>query len=147
MKLQNLGLKVEKFLFGSIGNEAKKENVNMAEPISSTTSFGTFHTDEGLQKAPTLAELAAEPGKYDGTSFDPLLRIVHEPLIPIFSTKEGTVVDPDGSISYKFSSGTFADWFKIDHQAALAWYASVYQFGLFVPGFSANQRAKLGLKG
>ncbi len=93
--------------------------------------------------APTRHEVASNPGAYDGTSFDPLLGIVHPQLIERFSRLP---YDSDQRATAE-STRNFADWYKVDPAGALAWFESEGEYGepLNISKLSAGQRVRMGL--
>ena len=93
---------------------------------------------ENAPKAPTKAEVAANPGKYDGTSFDPVTQVVSSwGVVPVFST----LADP-----WSISVSDFASWFRQDPAGAMLWMQSL-QGGnrLILANCTTNQLRKLGL--
>lgn len=95
-------------------------------------------TGEEKPIAPSVAEIAANPAKYDGTQWDPIkrdLRISNTVVITNFETM---------SKAGEFPGGTLQDWARVDFPAAWKFLNSQYP-GIDVNRLSASQRAFLGL--
>ncbi|MCZ2113253.1 MAG: hypothetical protein LC131_05405 [Anaerolineae bacterium] len=93
--------------------------------------------------APTRHEVASNPGAYDGTSFDPLLGIMHPQLYERFSRMlEGDRVEVGltGPMSW-------ADWYRKDPGGAMACFEDPGQYGepLNISKLSTGQRVRMGL--
>lgn len=58
------------------------------------TPFGTLESDEGKTKAPTLAEIAADPGRWSGTNMDPVYTFVPAVVLNVFSLEESGFQGP-----------------------------------------------------
>lgn len=113
--------------------------------MSSQTPFGTFQSDIGLPKAPTKEEVAVNPGAYEGTSFDPMLLSVSLVQVSKFATAGPGYEVVEGEPYYKFSAGSFPEWYKVDAQAALAWYENMQGFPLNVNALTPGQKGKMGI--
>lgn len=72
-------------------------------------------TDGGIL-APTTAEVLADPGKYEGTSFDPFAWIVGgQPLLQAYFSS----TDDLGQLMYV--PATLGEWLRTDPTAALTY--------------------------
>lgn len=95
-------------------------------------------TGETKPAAPSVPEVAADPGKYDGTDWDPInrtKRIDNSATIANFETM---------SFAGEFVGGTLADWARKDRVAMMRYVESQW------PGFrwdnlSPSQREFLSL--
>lgn len=95
-------------------------------------------TGEEKPVAPTVAEVAANPAKYDGTQWDPIkrdFRISSTAVIANFETM---------SKAGEFPGGTLQDWARVDLPAVWRFLNKEYP-GIDVNRLSASQRAFLGL--
>lgn len=101
-------------------------------------SMGLVGEETNLPKAPTRAEIAADPGKYDGTPYDPIdrtHRVSSQLVIANFESPEK---------AGEFAGGTLRDWALIDFPAVWRYLIKQYP-GLDVNRFSPSQRTYLGL--
>ena len=87
--------------------------------------------------APTVADIVANPAKYDGTQWDPINRnhrISSQLVIANFESP---------SKAGEFVGGTLADWAKIDLIGAWRYITSQYP-GMQATNLSPSQKAFLG---
>jgi len=94
------------------------------------TPFGPVVVD--AKPAPTAAEVAANPGKFDGTSFDPCELVVPDIVVRNNSPEFGGL-------------RVFRSWFNAAPEAAMEWFERVYGAQLNLNAISGVQRKKLGL--
>lgn len=118
---------------------AKLNAIAKAVAPREDTGGGGFVGDGATRPAaPTVPEIAADPGKYSETDWDPInraKRIDNSATIANFETM---------SLAGEFVGGTLADWAKKDRAAMMRYVESQW------PGFrweklSPSQRAFLGL--
>lgn len=83
-------------------------------------------------------DIAANPGKYDGSALDVTLMGTTLMGVQTFTT----LPNPEG-----WSFPTFAAFYVADHEGALAWFASggVCGHALNLDGLTPGQRGRLGL--
>lgn len=113
------------------------------------TPFGKMQSDEGLKRAPTKPEVAANPGLYDGTPQDPLNGNMVRQAVMAYSTvaQNAETASGEGRDATSWTGGDFADFFKFDQKAALAWFRDTYDgHPLNLDKLSPHQRSRLGLK-
>ena len=87
--------------------------------------------------APTKDKVAANPGAFDGTAFDPTVWFV----VPIAVERTTTLPTAPGVT-------TFAEYFRLDPAGAAALFAMSGQYGhpLNLDALTHNQRVRLGIK-
>lgn len=101
-------------------------------------SSGLVGTGEVKPVAPTVAEVATNPAKYDGTQWDPINRnhrISSSAVIANFESMDKSGV---------FVGGTLQDWARVDLNGCWRYINSQFP-GIDVNRLSAAQRAFLGL--
>ena len=106
------------------------------------TPFGDFQDDSGLQKAPTKAEMADDPAKFEGTIYDPLSDMIARTTMQNYSktTSETDVAD---GLPFRLP---FPEAFRVLPVVALRAFASEHDGHLLnMAKLSARQRALLGL--
>jgi hypothetical protein len=87
---------------------------------------------------PSKVDVAANPGKYDGTALDVTLMDTTLKGVQTFTT----LPNPEG-----WSFPNFSAFFKMDHEGACAWFASTGVCGhpLNLDALSPGQRGRMGL--
>ena len=101
--------------------------------MESTTPFGKM-TDAPGTPAPTKAEVAANPGLYDGTPFDPTIVVVPRKAIENY-----------GTVAQGATYATFADWYAADAQGALDWFKDQHDGNpLVLHNLTAAQAIRMG---
>lgn len=96
-----------------------------------------------MSLAPTRQEIAEDPGKFDGTSLDPLSYVLPSRVWEgIDSHGESFSNDPDKG---SFSFSNLGEWLKKDKEGALHYFKYVYGSALNLDKLSDNQKAKVGL--
>ena len=102
------------------------------------TPFGNIG-DTTKPLAPTPVEVAADPGKWDGTSFDPLIRAVAKKAVINYGSY------PEGE---EPSFIDWAAWYRDDPRGAMAWSETGGALGrrLNLSKLSAGQKERMGIK-
>lgn len=126
-------------------DEAKM--LRMVEEIHAivTKQMGGGLVGDGQQRptAPTVAEIAANPGAYYGTPQDILAGFVTSTnVIDLFSPPED---DGEGGFRRKFVAGTLYQWAKADLEGFLAYYKHRYGVPLAISRLHPEQRKLMGL--
>lgn len=89
--------------------------------------------------APTTAEIAANPAKYDGTQWDPIKRDFRISSSAVIANYESM------SKAGEFPGGTLQEWARVDFQGCWKFLQSQYP-GLDANKLSTSQRAFIGLQ-
>lgn len=117
---------------GNVVNFVVDEN---AITLSSPTMPGDHKVILNAPKAPTPAEIAANPAAHDGDSFDPTL-----------DATGTTWFDANGDYHNLGIYGTFAAFFREERALALEWFKWKHRGAeLNLNALSAGQRQRLGL--
>lgn len=95
---------------------------------------GLVDTGEQQPDAPNKLQIGANPGKWDGTRWDPIprdKRISNQAIIANFESLHR---------AGEFVTGTLADWYKKDPQALLRYLKSEYEGVFEMANLSDGQR-------
>lgn len=94
-------------------------------------------------KAPTKAEVAANPGKYYKTEYDPITGPA--PNIHVVLEFETRKQDDEGNDLHNFIGGSLAAWARADLPAFLRWYKHSTGYDLNLDNLHPAQRALMGI--
>ena len=96
------------------------------------------HDSPSPVPAPTRHETATNPGKYEGTSFDPTLGVMHPQLYERFGA--GGAMAGQGPM-------TWAEWYRLDPGSAIRCFEDPGQFGepINMSALGPDQRRRMGL--
>lgn len=111
----------------------------MTEEQGGISPMGPMHNDAGLTKAPTIHEVADDPGKYSGTQYDPVNKHVAR-----LAMQNASFDDKADSLPVNM---TFHEAFRALPDVALRAFALDHDgHKLNMDKLSAKQRELLGLK-
>lgn len=95
-------------------------------------------TGDPKPAAPTKAEVSADPGRWDGTSFDPI-----HPNHRVTNALQVAQFESPGKAGL-FTQGTLAEWAAVDLAGCWRYIQSMYP-GITMANLSAGQKIRLGI--
>ena len=87
---------------------------------------------------PKGPEVAADPGKYYGTPYDPLQSFVHRSAVVNFAS-------PGKEDAFMGGTGPVTEWFKVDKEAFDRWFFANFGAPLNYDKLHAAQRAAMDI--
>ncbi len=114
-------------------NALAKNTIPPAEYNSYLVSSG-----QTKPQAPKGPEVAADPGKWHGTAYDPLQSYVHRSAVVNFAS-------PGKEDAFMGGTGPVTEWFKVDKEAFDRWFLANFGAPLNYEKLHPAQRAAMNI--